>query len=277
MCPGTSPSTRTAFGCRGGTSGASRPRCGARHHTLPGLGARDRGYRAQGEHGRQRVPQEGRRRPSSRAARRASTPSCTTPRLSSPSKRRGEREREKESEFSGDAGRVRERRSFQLLITPRVSRFPLLFPRSDGPRRSSHGTVVFVGAKFPQGVAWDRTPGTRRARPRRTRGTRKATATGWDTPPNCRPPCPGMGKGGGGGRDVRGGSGGTMLTWRGGYTVGDDGEGGWGSSVAHPVGAFLGERVVVVKDVVADVDDSLLERRQGVGPVVPAVPGGRVG
>ena len=60
-----------------------------------------------------------------------------------------------------------------------------------------------------------------------------------------------------------------MLTWRGGYTVGDDGEGGWGSSVAHPVGAFLGERVVVVKDVVADVDDSLLERRQGVGPVVP--------
>ena len=50
--------------------------------------------------------------------------------------------------------------------------------------------------------------------------------------------------------------------------MGDDGEGGWGSSVAHPVGAFLGERVVVVKDVVADVDDSLLERRQGVGPVV---------
>ena len=36
-----------------------------------------------------------------------------------------------------------------------------------------------------------------------------------------------------------------------------------------PVGAFLGERVVVVKDVVADVDDSLLERRR-VGPVVPA-------
>ena len=101
------------------------------------------------EHGRQRVPQEGRRQPR-RGRQGGHSPSCTTPRLSSPSKRRRESEREKESEFSGDAGRVRERRSFQLLITPR-SRFPLLFPRPDGPRRSSHGTVVFVGAKFPRG------------------------------------------------------------------------------------------------------------------------------
>jgi hypothetical protein len=45
--------------------------------------------------------------------------------------------------------------------------------------------------------------------------------------------------------------------------------GRWGSSVAHPVGAFLADRVIMVKDFVADVDDSLLERRQGVGPVVP--------
>ena len=158
------------------------------------------------------------------------------------------------------------RRAFQLMITPRVSRFPPPDPARVRPaslitrRRSLRRSEVLPG------VAWDRTPGTRRARPRRTRGTRKSIATGWDTPPTC-PRCPGMGKGGTWGGGVRGGREGRCL--RGEEVTRMERGGRWGSSVAHPVGAFLADRVIMVKDVVADVDDSLLERRQGVGPVVP--------
>ena len=67
-----------------------------------------------------------------------------------------------------------------------------------------------------------------------------------------------------------------MFTWRGGY--GGRRRGGRvGKFGRAPRRSLLGERVVVVKDVVADVDDSLPNGVRESVPSSPAVPGGRVG